>query len=216
MEMQELQSKVVWDEDAGYENLLGAVRRYEDPAEVSEPDSPVLENEANEESVAEFLGSCLTTRQLEVTRKAGRGALDGDASDIRLWSKIRNSILRHPAVVGKLALFSDKTPLNYADEPEWKERASCAGNNRFVSSSVKTQETKLTLMGICEGCPVYDECLSYIGDNKPEVGFWAGVSRGPGKGKSKHRAYDKDGRPKTLEEEREAMRASDGTNGKPE
>ncbi len=213
MESQTLEQSPVprpheWTEDLGYFELLQAVREYD----------PALEKVADAtgetaEPAVEFLGDCLSERQLEVVKLAARSAINLNETDERLWSRIRGSVLKHPAVIGKLASFSEDLHLSNYDEPAWKDEAACKGNAEFVSSGIKSAKTRFELLKICEGCPVYDECFDEVTDRRPEAGIWAGVVRTKS-GRKGGNGYREDGSPRTIQEERRALSQAPRPNGK--
>lgn len=171
----------------------------------------------NATEAGRFLISCLTDTQATNMQRMMRQGSDSSPSDIRMWGKVKRSIIRHPAVIGHLAELSKddsskdssdrrfhvglKQYIAEMDEPEWKKKASCTGDTRFVNTTFRSLDVKKETMSICADCPVHQQCLDYVTENRPEAGVWAGVSRSADKGK----AYHKDGSPRTMDEELETM-----------
>jgi hypothetical protein len=217
---------ILLQDDCGYSRLLDAIHNYSDGAE--EDVTPEKEHAPDEGAAGAFLMSCLTQRQYEVMRQAGQGR-ELDSKDIRLWSKVRGSILKHPAVIGGILQIEqqnkevkresqggeqpmteiEKWIIDLVDQDGWEKDAACIGNNNFVKP-FKPPKIKEKLIDTCENCPVYEQCLSYVAQNKPEAGVWAGVSRNNDNGQ----AYHEDGTPVTLEEERQRKAQAANTNGK--
>lgn len=87
---------------------------------------------------------------------------------------------------------------------EWQQHAACRDipTNYFYNNTVKAKE-------ICVGCPVIDECLSYVlemEEPKLRFGVWGGMTGGERKA-----VYD--GIPETRRERKYCNQGHEFTNG---
>lgn len=63
-------------------------------------------------------------------------------------------------------------------EPGWRLRSACKGlpSDMFVSAEFMTTEEEATAKGVCAGCAVVDDCLSYSIVNAVRFGVWGGLT----------------------------------------
>lgn len=59
---------------------------------------------------------------------------------------------------------------------EWRERASCAGEDPDIFFP-DTMAQRVRAQMICDGCPVQIECAVYAIENDAEFGIWGGRNK---------------------------------------
>jgi hypothetical protein len=228
----ELERELMYE---GFDRLQEAIQNYKDEPTKDPTDVPEFEGGTAKEPLVEFLGACLTKRQAEVVEKVNGHSSDICPGDFRLWTKIRASVLKHPAVVSGVVEIEKQTNketksetaqqpvagietvlFEAMNEPIWKKKAACRGDTRFVSPGIKSPAMKLDLLKICAECPVYGNCLDYVDEKSPETGIWAGVLRVKDSKDNDRAGYHEDGNPKTIQEMRPVLRDLANTNPEPE
>jgi hypothetical protein len=158
-------------------------RSYEEADHLPEYDllhEGVQEAESREiqivNGVKDYLGSFLEPRHMEVFERAieaDSGALND--TDQRLWTKVRQGILRHPAIIGNIAIVLGKGSVVESGEEKWLEKAACKGDTRFVQGTKLLRKHEEELSSICKRCPVKSSCTRDVESVKLEKGFRAGT-----------------------------------------
>jgi RNA polymerase sigma factor (sigma-70 family) len=197
------------DDGRPLENFVSA--SHQDPSEILAERYDTEDIGAS--AVQMFLSGFLKEGQMNVVVEVQNGPLLQSSAEIRMWSKLRTGILSHPAIAGRIAVLSGLEPTDALGYQPWRDEAACKTdadkepqedkNIRFVSTVEKNStEAKAELMDVCDSCPVYQQCLRTVAEQRPEMGFWAGVHRGS----SYKGSYHPSGRPVTLKQAREKMK----------
>jgi len=61
---------------------------------------------------------------------------------------------------------------------EWKNRAACSGypNSLFFPSTDASESQLERAVGVCQVCPVTEECLEYAFETNQRAGIWGGTT----------------------------------------
>jgi hypothetical protein len=136
----------------------------------------IPDTEDSHSAVEEYLGSFLEARHLEVFERAKEGGHSSlNQTDQRLWTKVKYGIIRHPAIIGNVALLLGRESLEDMGEDGWISESGCKGDTRFVQATSLLRKNEVELKEICEDCPVFDACQEDSESKKLEKGFRAGT-----------------------------------------